>query len=103
MNDSGKKILFIIPYIPYPLDTGGNQAFFNIVDYLRNFMDVSVLLDTSSHGSSQKVEALQKEWQNVTFYLSIKRKTIRTVSCTASVRNGSTTSLMLYKGHSPER
>lgn len=25
-----KKILFIIPYIPYPLDSGGNQAFFNI-------------------------------------------------------------------------
>jgi hypothetical protein len=24
-----KKILFIIPYIPYPLDSGGNQAFFN--------------------------------------------------------------------------
>lgn len=22
-----KKILFIIPYIPYPLDSGGNQAF----------------------------------------------------------------------------
>ena len=26
-----KKILFIIPYIPYPLDSGGNQAFFNMV------------------------------------------------------------------------
>ena len=25
-----KKILFIIPYIPYPLDSGGNQAFFNM-------------------------------------------------------------------------
>ena len=30
-----KKILFIIPYIPYPLDSGGNQAFFNMVEYLR--------------------------------------------------------------------
>jgi hypothetical protein len=29
-----KKILFIIPYIPYPLDSGGNQAFFNMVEYL---------------------------------------------------------------------
>lgn len=27
-----KKILFIIPYIPYPLDSGGNQAFFNMVN-----------------------------------------------------------------------
>lgn len=31
-----KKILFIIPYIPYPLDSGGNQAFFNMVEYLRH-------------------------------------------------------------------
>lgn len=33
-----KKILFIIPYIPYPLDSGGNQAFFNMVEYLRHKM-----------------------------------------------------------------
>ena len=39
-----KKILFIIPYIPYPLDSGGNQAFFNMVEYLRHKMSVSVLL-----------------------------------------------------------
>ncbi len=39
-----KKILFIIPYIPYPLDSGGNQAFFNMVEYLRHKMAVSVLL-----------------------------------------------------------
>ena len=31
-----KKILFIIPCIPYPLDSGGNQAFFNMVEYLRD-------------------------------------------------------------------
>ena len=36
-----KKILFIIPYIPYPLDSGGNQAFFNMVEYLRHKMSVS--------------------------------------------------------------
>ena len=27
-----KKMLFIIPYIPYPLDSGGIQAFFNMVE-----------------------------------------------------------------------
>ena len=36
-----KKILFIIPYIPYPLDSGGNQAFFNMVEYLRHKTHVS--------------------------------------------------------------
>ena len=39
-----KKILFIIPYIPYPLNSGGNQAFFNMVEYIRKRMSVSVLL-----------------------------------------------------------
>ena len=39
-----KKILFIIPCIPYPLTTGGNQAFFHMVDYLRDKMSVSILL-----------------------------------------------------------
>lgn len=39
-----KKILFIIPYIPYPLNSGGNQAFFNMVDYIRHEMSVSILL-----------------------------------------------------------
>ena len=41
-----KKILFIIPYIPYPLDSGGNQAFFNMVEYLRHKMSVSVLVSS---------------------------------------------------------
>lgn len=43
-----KKILFIIPYIPYPLDSGGNQAFFNMVNYIRNRMSVSILLCSKS-------------------------------------------------------
>ena len=30
-----KKILFITPYVPYPLNSGGNQAFFHMVDYIR--------------------------------------------------------------------
>ncbi len=31
-----KEISFIIPYIPYPLDSGGNQAFFNMVEYIQS-------------------------------------------------------------------
>ena len=37
-----KKILFIIQYITYTLDSGGNQAFFYMVEYLSHKMDVSV-------------------------------------------------------------
>lgn len=63
------KILFIIPYIPYPLNSGGNQAFYNMVDYLRQKMEVSLLLHVSSGKQMQDVEALQERWRNVTFYL----------------------------------
>ena len=39
-----KKILFILPCVPYPLTAGGNQAFFNMVEYIRHKMSVSLLL-----------------------------------------------------------
>ena len=37
------KILMIIPFIPYPLDSGGNQAFFSMVNYLKDTHDISLL------------------------------------------------------------
>lgn len=63
-----KKILFIIPCIPYPLTSGGNQAFFNMVDYLRHKMSVSLLLYPK--GKEQKnVEKLMQIWDNVNFFI----------------------------------
>ena len=52
------KILFITPYIPYPLDSGGNQAFFNMVDYLRHSVSVSILLHPRTAGQKADVEQL---------------------------------------------
>ncbi|ADV42563.1 glycosyltransferase [Bacteroides helcogenes] len=69
-----KKILFIIPYVPYPLDSGGNQAFFNMVDYLRDKMSVSVLLNPGSGIQRENVEALKKLWPNVFFYIFTKKE-----------------------------
>lgn len=62
-----KKILFIIPYIPYPLDSGGNQAFFNMVNYIRNRMSVSILLCSKSEEHDKNIVALKKLWANVDF------------------------------------
>ena len=57
-----KKILFIIPCIPYPLTSGGNQAFFHMVDYLRHKMSVSILLYPK--GKEKKdVEKLKEIWE----------------------------------------
>lgn len=64
-----QKILFIIPYIPYPLDSGGNQAFFNMVDYLRTQMNVSVLLYPRNGTQRRHTEQLKALWPDVTFYL----------------------------------
>lgn len=70
--NSMKKILFILPCIPYPLTAGGNQAFFNMVDYLRHKMAVSILLSPSDKEMTD-VEDLRKLWDNVDFYLFRKK------------------------------
>lgn len=67
-----KKILFIIPYIPYPLNSGGNQAFFNMVDYIRHKMSVSILLYPVTDSQKKSVERLKEIWENVTFYIFTK-------------------------------
>lgn len=64
-----KRILFIIPYIPYPLNSGGNQAFFNMIDYIRNKIDVSILLAPHSFSERKHIEDLKKIWNNVHFYI----------------------------------
>ena len=69
-----KKILFIIPYIPYPLNSGGNQAFFNMVEYIRKRMSVSVLLYPRTTKELNHIEALKKIWDNVTFFVFQENK-----------------------------
>lgn len=69
-----KKILIIIPCVPYPLTSGGNQAFFNMVDYIRHEMSVSVLVYAWTNEEEKKVEDLKRLWQNVDFYVFAKEK-----------------------------
>lgn len=67
-----KRILFIIPFIPYPLNSGGNQAFFNMVDYIRHKMSVSILLYPKTGSQKRNVEELRKIWGNVEFFVFTK-------------------------------
>lgn len=64
-----KKILFIIPYVPYPLDSGGNQAFFNMVDHVRHVMDVSLLLYPKHAADVANLKQLQALWPDVHFHI----------------------------------
>lgn len=64
-----KKILFIIPYVPYPLNSGGNQAFFNMVEYIKEKMSVSILLYPKTGQDLINIEELKKVWTNVHFFV----------------------------------
>jgi len=68
------KILFIIPYVPYPLNSGGNQAFFTITDHVRKEHEVSVLLYVHHSNDLENVQALRQIWTNVTFYIYDQRQ-----------------------------
>ena len=56
------KILIIIPFIPYPLYSGGNQAFFSMVDYLKDIHDISVLYPAWP-GDGGKTRKLEEAWK----------------------------------------
>lgn len=71
------KILILLPYIPYPLDNGGNNAVFYMIDHFRKEFDISILLDVTGNGFIPHVQKnklknanhLINKWPEVTFYL----------------------------------
>ena len=58
-------ILYITPWIPYPLSSGGSQAFFNYVDAIRHDCNVSVLLTAHNEKEKADIDELKKIWNNV--------------------------------------
>ena len=62
------KLLYINTYIPYPLNSGGSQAFFTITDYIRKHHELSLLLYVHNSTERRNVEKLRKLWPDVTFY-----------------------------------
>ena len=61
------KILLISPFIPYPLNSGGNQAVFSMIDNLRKKHSVSMLLQ--ARRDSEDVKALRELWPDVRFFI----------------------------------
>lgn len=62
------KLLILTPYIPYPINSGGNLLFFQLVDRMRKYADISIILRVRKSQESD-VLALKKLWDNVTFHL----------------------------------
>ena len=63
------NILYIIPYIPFPLNSGGNQAFFNMVNEARKVHQVSLLLRIRNDKDRENAGQLQEVWQDARLYL----------------------------------
>lgn len=79
------KILFILQYIPFPLNSGGNQATFNMIDNIRKYYDTHVLLNITSK-EENALKELKKRWKNVTFHIFKQQSNIDHVSLNFSYR-----------------
>ena len=47
MSQKRKKILFVLPFNPYPLSTGGSQAIFNGIDVVKDDLEVYVTFEAA--------------------------------------------------------
>ncbi len=61
------KILFILQYVPFPLNSGGNQAMYNMIDEIRKVHEVSIAIQLNNEVELAAFEQLQKKWPNVSF------------------------------------
>jgi glycosyltransferase involved in cell wall biosynthesis len=59
-----KKLLIVLPNIPYPLDSGGNIGVFEMVNYLRNVINITLIVPNSDKLSLNELQTL---WTNVRF------------------------------------
>lgn len=62
------KLLIITPYIPYPINSGGNLGFLGLVDRVRKYVEVSIIFGVRK-SQENDIEALKKLWDNVTFHI----------------------------------
>ena len=76
-----KKILIITPYVPYPLNSGGNQAMFSMVDYLRKTYDITMIVPVYEW-DRKNYEKLTRIWDDVKFnpYFRIRDKEYKDTS-----------------------
>lgn len=67
------NLLIVTPYIPFPLNHGGSVAQFGLIDYIRNFIKVTLVLIVTKEEEQQDVENLKKKWENVEFEIIDQR------------------------------
>lgn len=73
-----KKILIILPYVPYPLQSGGQIAVFEMINYLRSKFQISIIVP-----QGQALNELGKIWPDVVihpFTPAVQTKVIKKIS-----------------------
>lgn len=68
------KLLIITPYIPAPVGFGGIVSQFSIIDSLRNYLEIDLLVVVRSEDDKVTLKQLKKLWPNVALiqYLDIQ-------------------------------
>ena len=61
------NLLFITPYIPFPLTEGGKISQFAMIDYLRNHQNITLVLLADRIEKLDDINSLKTLWQNVDF------------------------------------
>lgn len=61
-----KNILIITSQLPYPLNSGGAQAQYNMIDELRHMHHITLLFFVDRHNRKADMRQLQRLWPNVT-------------------------------------
>lgn len=65
------NVLVILPWLPYPLNTGGNQATFNCIEALKKDLQFHIAF---MNGSYEQERSLKQLWPDIRFYRHSKPK-----------------------------
>ena len=63
-----KKLLILTPYVPYPVNSGGNQYIFGLIDRMRKYTDISLVL-ISRLWLQDDIKKLKNKWPDVKFFI----------------------------------
>ena len=61
------NILIITPLLPYPLNSGGAQAQYNMIDVLRHHHRITMVYPQNGNNSVSACAELKKQWPEVQF------------------------------------
>lgn len=84
-----EKILIVTPYFPYPINSGGAQAQFHMINYLRKYIQISLAFTyTPTTQEKDYQKELQEMWPDVAFYpFAIHRKKFLFRKCRQLLRS----------------